>query len=194
VPNVHGALGDPRVEQVAYGFPAQGRFKLPADLTEHPKTDVFSYFDGDIYSGTPMYPTVRPGQAPWDDPHEVLATLRSAQVVMEFAKPRTVAGVGIWEHPYDRPVAAFALEHTNDEKLAKAYDRDWTLALAARDNTDYYHLHVLSRPVSARFWRYTVLDTPCAVQRVAEIELYESSVDAISQDLDEQDPRDVLGP
>jgi hypothetical protein len=191
VPNIHGCLGDPRVEQVGFGFP-EGKFSLPDDVTPPVKTDVFSLFNGNLGDGTPLYPTVWPGHAPWDPP-EARPTLRSAQVVMEFAKPRTVAGVGVWEHPNGPPVAAFALECSS---LADARAREaaggWKLVLEVRDNADYYHLHVLPKPVPARFWRYTVLETPCLVQRVSEIELYESAVDSLEQSLDEAPKPEAL--
>ena len=63
VPNIHGFLGDPRVEQSAVGFPDKGDFALPPDVKET-KTDPFSYFDGNVRGGTPLYPTPQPGYAP----------------------------------------------------------------------------------------------------------------------------------
>ena len=183
VPNVHGALGDPRVEQMAYGWPPNSGYPLP-DLKGPVKTDVFACFDGNVYTGTPLYPTVFPGKAPWDPP-DSRATLRSAQVIMEFAKPRTVAAVGIWEHPDNRPVSAFALEYATHTAPGsyKTLDGDWKLAAEGHDNVDYYHLHAFAQPISARFWRYTILETPCPVQRVAEIELYESALDSMDVDV-----------
>lgn len=176
VPNIHGCFGDPRVEQYAYAFP-KGRYALPADVRVPVVSDVMGCFDGRVYAGTPLYPTVYPGHASWD-PVDARPTLRSAQVVMEFAKPRTIRAVGIWEHPNDRPVSAFALDYATK---VKDMNGDWKLAVEGRDNTDYYHLHALPKPVTARYWRYTVLETPCPVQRVAEIELYESPVDALEE-------------
>ena len=193
IPNVHGALGDPRVEQVAYGFPS-GKFTLPPDVTGAPKADVFTCFDGNVYAGSPLYPTVFPGYASWDPP-ESRPTLRSAQVVIEYAKPRTIAAVGIWEHPNDRPVAAFALEYATQTSIGgyKELNGDWALATDGRNNVDYYHMHVFPKPISARFWRYTVLETPCPVQRVAEIELYESAMDSIEQDIGQPQENDAVG-
>jgi hypothetical protein len=177
VPNIHGCLGDPREEQYAYVFP-KGKFALPADVKEPAESDVLTVFDGRVYEAKPLYPTVYPGRASWD-PVDARATLRSAQVVMEFAQPRTVAAVGVWEHPNGGPVAAFALEYAQKSKEPNG---DWTLAVEGRDNTDYYHAHVLPKPVAARYWRYTVLETPCPVQRVAEIELYQPGVESLMED------------
>jgi hypothetical protein len=183
VPNVHGALGDPRVEQVAHGFPAQARGPLPPDLKGPQKTDPFSYFDGDVLAGTPLYPTVFPGQAPWN-PVESRPTLRSAQLVLEYAKPRTVRAAAVWEHPSDRPVSAFVLEYCDDARpgALKSLEGSWQIAVEGHDNADYFHLHAFDTPISARYWRYTVLETPCPVQRIAELELLESALD--SMDLD----------
>ena len=186
VPNIHGCFGDPRVEQYAYGFP-KGKFALPADVQTPVVSDVLSCFDGRVYKGTPLYPTEYPGHASWD-PIDARPTLRSAQVVMEFAKPRRILAAGIWEHPNDRPVSAFALEYAH--KVTRDMTGDWTLATEGRNNTDYYHLHILPKSIAARYWRYTVLETPCAVQRVAEIELYESAVSSLE---DAARPPDGLG-
>jgi hypothetical protein len=192
VPNIHGCLGDPRVEQMAFGFP-EGTFKLPADVSAKPKTDAFSYFDGNVYAGTPMYPTVYPGHASWD-PADARPTLRSAQIVMEFSKARKIGALGIWEHPNDRPVAGFTLEYAASAPSGsgKIAEKDWVLATEQHDNIDYYHVHVLPQPVAARYWRYTVLETACPVQRVAEIELYESAIDSIEHDLDRVGGSDAL--
>ncbi len=194
VPNVVGFLGDPRgTEQVAYGWPGDAKGALPSDLTPPVRTEIARVFDGDVLQGTPLYPSSYPGRVAWA-PVESRDILRSAQVVMAFEKPRTIAAVGIWEHPFDRPVSGFALEYTNDRRVAEAgqnvrsgllstsvtgFAADWNLAVASYGNRDYYHLHRLSKPVAARFWRYTVLETPSSVQRVAEIELYETGIDAL---------------
>jgi len=196
VPNVHGALGDPRVEQMAYGFPDKGEFPLPPDVKPPVHTDAFSYFDGDVLAGTPLYPTVRPGKAPWDPP-QALATLRSAQVVLDFARPVTVAAVGVWEHPSDAPVSAFAVEYcggASEAGLTRELTGDWKLAFEARGNRDYYHVHPFAKPLTGKVWRYTVLDTPSAIQRLAELELYQSLVDSLETELGEPDtPADDFG-
>lgn len=194
VPNVVGFLGDPRgIEQVAYGWPGDAKVTLPPDLTAPVRTELARVFDGDVLQGTPLYPASYPGHVTWA-PVESRSILRSAQVVMAFEKPRTIAAVGIWEHPFDRPVSAFALEYTDDRRMAEAgqnvrqgllstsvtgFAADWKLAVAVGGNRDYYHLHRLAKPVAARYWRYTVLETSSTVQRVAEIELYESGIDAL---------------
>ena len=176
VPNIHGALYDPRVEQMAYGFSAKWRGKLPPDLSGKQETQVRKCFDGNVYVGTPLYPSHRPaGHKGWY-PRGSISTLRSAEVIVEFEKPTAVAGLGLWEHPHDHPVRSFILECCNDARrtddMAKTLGGSWKVAAAVRDNTDYYHRHFFPKPVTAKFWRYTIVDTPALVQRVAEIELY----------------------
>lgn len=189
VPNVHGALGDPRVEQVAFGWPAKGsNAPLPADLQGKgtPVTEGFALFDGNVYAGTVLYPTVFPGAAAWNPP-QALNTLRSAQVILEFAKPCAAEAVAVWEQPGDRPVTAFTLEYATSADV-KAGEKaeipgDWKLALEVRDNSDYFQARTFAKPITARVWRYTIVDTPCAVQRLAEIELFQSAVDALEGDM-----------
>jgi hypothetical protein len=176
VPNIHGCLGDPRVEQMDYGFPPGWGGKLPPDLKGRQETVVKTCFDGNLYSGTPLYPAVCPaGSAPWY-PAGSRSTLRSAEIIMEFDKPAPIEGIGIWEHPHDLPVRSFILEYCGDAHVAQSMTKqmvgDWKVALAPRDNTDYYHAHFFEKPISAKFWRYTITETPGLVQRVAEIELY----------------------
>jgi hypothetical protein len=102
-----------------------------------------------------------------------------------FARPIAVNGLGVWEHPYDRPVSAFALEMKIEGAAAANADPSgekgerWQLVLVGKGNLDYYHQHRLAEPVTAKTWRYTVLDTPSAVQRIAEIEIYSSSLDSL---------------
>jgi hypothetical protein len=95
---------------------------------------------------------------------------------MEFDKPAPIEGIGVWEHPHDLPVRSFILEYCNNAHAAQSMTRqmagDWRVALSPRDNTDYYHAHFFEKPISARFWRYTIAETAGLVQRVAEIELY----------------------
>lgn len=190
IPNVQGALGDPRVEQVAFAFP-DGKFALPPDLQgqERPKSDVFSVFDADVHSGTPLYPTVYPGRHPWDPPQSI-ATMRCAQVVLEFAKPVAVEALGVWEHPGDLPVREAVLEYAMKGPAGGLErDGDWKLAFEHRNNLDYYHFHRFAEPVTAKLWRYTIIDTPSVVQRLAEIELYQTAVDAMENDLPSDDAK-----
>lgn len=175
VPNVHGCQYDPRVEQMAYGFPQNWGGKLPPDIKGKPETEVKTCFDGNLYFGTALYPTSYPSGRPAWAPRGSQPTLRSAEVIMEFSKPSTVEGIGIWEHPNDLPVSSFILEYCDNGKVADDISRqmmgDWKVAVSSRDNDDYYHAHFF-KPTAAKFWRYTILATPALVQRIAEIELY----------------------
>ena len=194
VPNIHGALYDPRVEQMAYGFPQNWGGKLPPDLSGRQETQVQKCFDGDVYAGTSLYPSARPaGHKGWY-PSGSISTLRSMEVIMEFERPTAVAGLGLWEHPHDLPVRSFILECCNNARqtdtTAKTLGGSWKVAAAVHGNTDYYHRHFFPKPVTAKFWRYTIVDTPALVQRVAEIELYggiESTFD-LDRDQDEGEP------
>jgi hypothetical protein len=199
IPNVPGFLGDPRgVEQIAYGWPETMREVSLPDIARPIRSDVVELFDGDVRNGTPLYPTLYPGAVPWM-PADARAVMRSAMVVSAFESPRTVTAVGVWEHPGDRPIASFALEYTDDASEAEAgqnvragvaeapgvgvFASDWNLACVVAGNRDYYHVHVLPEPVSARYWRFTVIDTPSEVQRLSELELYESAIDSLESDL-----------
>ncbi|MCX7934095.1 MAG: SMP-30/gluconolactonase/LRE family protein, partial [Planctomycetota bacterium] len=188
VPNIHGCLGDPRAEQVAFGFPSKGDFPLPPDLQGQRKitTDPASIFDGDVRSATPLYPG-RP-QGPGWMPACAIQTMRSARVLMEFASPCAVQAIALWEHPGDRPVSDYTIEYATEADMASAekgeMEGNWVLAAEARDNTDYFRLHCFSQPIKARYWRYTITSTPCPVQRIAEIELYEPADARLEADLD----------
>jgi len=179
VPNVIGLLGDPRCEHMAYGFSADaGRGWEKAALPEryrNAKTDRYTYFDGDVRNGTPLYPTARRR-----------GNLRSAQIVLEFQKPRKISTLGVWETPGELPVRAFALECCDDyetDETTKVLTAEWKLVCIGRRNADYFHMHTFA-PTEARVWRYTVLDSSAPVQLCAEIELYQESMENLL-DLDE---------
>jgi len=174
VPNIFGVIGDPRREQMAFGTK---------------KTDVYALFDNDPYSGTELfgieYPLNEWQPASWE------RNLRSAQVVMEFDRPRTLRALGIWEHSGAPPAEAYALECCDTyevDEMTQELEADWKLACAVRGNTQYYHVHSFE-PKKAKVWRLTVLRTSADMQRLAEIELYEEMMENLF-DLDAQDETD----
>ncbi len=193
--NVMGQLGDPRCEQLVYGFTVP-RLKrgqelptFPPGVTRKSKTNPNSYVDGKPYSGTPLYPTVYPLGQP--SKGQAQPNLRSAQILIEYQKPRTIRGVGIWEHPGAEPVAAYALEACDKYEMSKKLNRvlegNWRLIAAGRGNLDYFHAKFF-KPHKAKVWRFTVIATPATVQRIAELELYQDAIDGLdsilSDDLD----------
>ena len=170
VPNIFGLIGDPRREQIAFG-------------TE--KTDVYALFDNDPYSGTELFGVEYPLNE-WQKTSEW--NLRSARVVMEFVKPRNIRGLGIWEHTGAPPAEAYALEFCDEyevDEMTQELKADWELACAVRRNTHYYHLRAFE-PKKAKVWRITILRTPADMQRLAEIELYEETMEDLF-DLDAGD-------
>lgn len=185
--NVLGQLGDPRCEQVVFGFtmPKLGHGQklppFPPGVTRRSKTDPNSYVDGKVYTGTPLYPTIHSthGNVRLGRPQ---ANLRSAQIVIEYEKPRTIMGLGIWEHPGAEPVADFALEACDkyevSESLTRTLDGNWRLVCAGRGNLDYFHAHTFA-PHKARVWRFTVVATPASAQRIAELEFYEDPLGSL---------------
>ena len=201
IPNIPGFLGDPRgVEQIAYGWPAKDDgIALPPGVERPVRSDAATLFDGDVLHAAPLYPTTYPGVVPWM-PADSHGVMRSAMVVCSFEKPRSIAALGVWEHPGDLPVESFTLEYTDDSGMAEAgqnvrvgvaeapgvslFAGDWNLALSVSGNRDAFHVHALAKPVTARYWRFTVVGTPSAIQRIAELELYESAIDSLEGDLD----------
>jgi len=163
VPNVLGLLGDPREEPMAWGLDAKA-----AGARGWTATDKFAPVDGKLYDGTVLYDaTFRRGN------------LRSAQVVIEFAKPRPIDAIAIWEDPADLPTTAFVLEccdHYTITPKEKTLQADWKLICQGRGNNSYYHLHSF-KPVAGKVWRYTILDIRGKAQRVAEIELFEEAME-----------------
>jgi hypothetical protein len=164
VPNVVGLLGDPRREQMAYGLKT---------------ADVYACFDGDGATGTDLYGLEYPMNPVWA-PADMEKDLRSARVLMEFEKPRTIRALAVWERPGDWPVEAFTLERCDryeTDIMTKELKADWRLVCAGRGNAQYYHLHTFP-PVAGRVWRYTLVRTPAAAQRLAELELFEDLLDS----------------
>ncbi len=198
---VMGKLGNVRErDQLAYGFRVSGQAikeggvdpsTFPPGVTRKSKTNSNSYVDGDVYTGTPLYVSEYfsrdPKQKGLPAPN-----LRSAQIVIEYQKPRTIRGVGIWEHPGARPTSAFALEacdrYTVSEKCSRTLDGNWRLVTSGKNNHDYFHAHTF-KPHKARVWRFTVIATPATIQRIAELELYQDAMDGldIEGDLDDLD-------
>lgn len=180
IPNFFGLLGDGRCEQMAYGFTLNGGRgnpdpDIPAHLLTETKTNRHSFFDGNVLHGSPLYPSL------WRR-----TDLRSAEIVMTFEKPRTFQAIGLWEDPRELPIESFALEcadHVEKAHMTEVLEGKWRPVIAGRGNRDYYHIHAF-KPTTARIWRYTILRTPATIQRVAEIELYESVVDAFEADAD----------
>ncbi|MGI6494820.1 MAG: hypothetical protein ACOX5G_01805 [Kiritimatiellia bacterium] len=181
VPNVFAYIGDLRQEQAAYGFalPRGAKLVLPPDLAASPgQTQPSSYFDGDVLRGDPLYPVVYPSY--FDHP-DGMRDLRSATILMEFEKPRSVRGIGIWEHPHDLPTEAFLLECCDAYAVnpeTRVLQGDWKLVCAGRGNHDYFHAMDFPE-TEARVWRFTIVRTPGAIQRVAEVELYGSALDEL---------------
>jgi len=180
IPNFFGMLGDSRCEQTVYGFKMDGGrgnpdVRIPEEYLDERSTDPWSYFDGDVYHGTPLYPAMYRKH-----------NLRSAEIIMVFREPRTFSAIGVWEDPRERPVDSFALEVCDSYEIAQKTDifvGDWRPVYHHRRNTQYYHVHAFPA-TTGKVWRYTVLRTPAHVQRCAEIELYESAVDALEADMD----------
>ena len=137
-----------------------------------------SYFDGDVYHGTPLYDVLYPSGG---GNSEVQRELRGATIVMEFPKARTLRGFGVWEHPNDSPVDAYMLEYCDAytiDGLTREYNAQWQLACVRWDNIDYFHVDEFPE-TKARVWRYSILKTRGNIQRVAELELYEAEDDAL---------------
>jgi hypothetical protein len=114
--------------------------------------------------------------------------LRGARIVMEFEKPRTICGLGIWEYPGAPPNTHYALECCDTyevDEMTEELEGDWKLAGAVRRNQSYYHLHGFE-PKKAKVWRLTIIGTHADMQRIAEVELYEKLMDNLF-DLDVQD-------
>jgi len=188
IPNVFGLVGDPRREQMAYGFdiPRDAKLQgpLPPGVTRQAKTVPATYVDGDLYAATPLYPTIFPMNQPWDPPL-TQQNLRSAQIILEYSTPRAITGIGIWEHPDDFPVRTFTLEACDTyevDRMTRQLEGDWQLVCVGSGNVDYFHMQTFD-PVRARVWRYTILQTASPVQRIAEIELYEDVLDAMELDM-----------
>lgn len=164
VPNIYGQLGDPRCEQMSYGMKG---------------SDVYACFDRDVYSGTDIYEVKYPLIESWTPDFE--RNLRGAEVVMEYLKPRNLSAMGLWERPGDLPIEAFTLEccdRYDVDTMTKTLKADWRLVLAVRHNAEYFHVHAIP-PTRARVWRLTVIRTPASLQRLSEIELYESEAESL---------------
>ena len=188
IPNVWGLIGDPRRDQMAFGYSLpKGDSEPPPGAPRSAETRPATYVDGRIDYGTPLYPSIYPLNKPWDPPL-TLKNLRSAQIVIDYEKPRTISGIGIWEQPGDRPVSAFALEACDKyepDGMTKELKGNWQLVYAGSGNIDYYHAHMF-KPLKARVWRYTLLRTPAPVQQIAELELYEDAMDSVMDVMDAQ--------
>ncbi|HUW32130.1 MAG TPA: hypothetical protein VM223_11005 [Planctomycetota bacterium] len=165
VPNIYGQIGDPRVEQMAYGTKG---------------TDVFKLFDVDVFTGTDLYEIEYPLND-WQ-PSTWERNLRGARIVMEYDRPRVMRALAIWEQPGDVPNESYALEccdkYEIDEKMTKELKADWKFVCGVRDNTDYFHLHAFP-PTKAKVWRLTIVRTQARMQRLAEVELYEEAMESL---------------
>ncbi len=181
IPNVFPYVGDPREEQIAYGFsiPKGASLVLPEDLHESPgQTQPATCFDGDVLHGDPLYPVVYPSMFGHPDAQ---GDLRAASILMEFERPRSVRGIGIWEHPGDLPVEAWFIECCDGYEMdtrTKVLKGDWKVVAAGRGNMDYFHATEFPE-TEARIWRFWVVRTKGVIQRIAELELYGSALDEI---------------
>ena len=164
-------------------LPGQG-FKLLlghpqiAELQAHPDP-LDELLDGDAGAFGRPDPFLVP-EPGIEDPAD-RGELRSAEVIIEFEKKRSIHALGIWEDPSDLPASEFALTCCDSygiDPQSQNIVADWRLVCVGRGNIDYYHLHSFP-PVEARIWRYTVLRAPGREQRCAEIELYEDAVDTL---------------
>lgn len=181
VPPTYGY--SPGAYKIAYNFPSNYKRPLPPDLKPGVKGDIFSLFSGDHLAANPLFPCQRAGVRAWEPP-STTPTLAGAWVILEFTDPVEATGLGVWQHPFDLPVSDYMIEYGNsfqEIKNAEFHEvrDDFKIADVVWGNTDYYRLHQFREPIKARFWRITIVSTPAAVQRFAEIELYQDAFDSL---------------
>ncbi len=168
VPNVFGLIGDPRAEQVASGLK---------------ETKLYNVVDNNIFTGTSLYDMQFPQNHPWFAGTE--QNLRSAFILFEYKKPRSLFGLGLWSMPGDLPIEAWTLEccdgYKEEKQMTHELQGNWKIVATGRGNYQPYSVQTF-KPTKAKIWRFTITRTPAKMQNLAEIELYEDIMDTIGED------------